>query len=288
MDFTTGLGKPEAPVLLPDGSWLCVEMAADRGCVTHISADGKTRCVVAKTGRPNGLALDKNGVVWVAESSTSALLRLSLNGRVEKFLSECNGEPFLFPNDLCFGPDGNLYMTDSGILPDQFAPGGKLRPDYASVKPDGRVYQISVQAKRVKKLDSGILFTNGIAFGPDKNLYVNETLTGMIYRYSWRDGVIVGPRERFGNVIDPAEPDFFKGPDGMKFAANGYLYVSVFGQGNVTVLDPNGAVAERVQTRGRKPTNLAFGTPGSRRIYVTEAEYGAIEVLNVDADGLPL
>ena len=36
-----------------------------------------------------------------------------------------------------------------------------------------------------RKLDSGLRFSNGIAFGPDKNLYVSESLTGMVYRYEW-------------------------------------------------------------------------------------------------------
>jgi gluconolactonase len=71
MVFAKDLSVPEAPVLLPDRSWLVVEMGLDRGCVTHLSPDGKTRRVVAKTGRPNGLALDKEGVIWVAESCFS-------------------------------------------------------------------------------------------------------------------------------------------------------------------------------------------------------------------------
>jgi len=76
MLFASDLDVPEGPVLLPDRSWLCVEMGAGRGCVTHIGADGKSKRVVAKTGRPNGLAIDKNGIIWVAESSTPSLLRL--------------------------------------------------------------------------------------------------------------------------------------------------------------------------------------------------------------------
>lgn len=40
MVFSTGLGLPEGPVVLPDGSWLVVEMETERGCVTHISPAG--------------------------------------------------------------------------------------------------------------------------------------------------------------------------------------------------------------------------------------------------------
>ncbi|MFQ5341508.1 MAG: SMP-30/gluconolactonase/LRE family protein [Anaerolineae bacterium] len=287
MIFTSGLSVPEGPVLLPDESWLVVEMGSDRGCVTHISPDGQAKRVIAKTGRPNGLAVDKDGVIWAAESQTPSLLHLTIDGKVEVFLTECNGEPFLFPNDLAFGPDGALYMTDSGILFEEFAPGGKVRPDYMEVYPDGRVYRIDVKTREIEKLDSGIRFTNGIAFDAEGNLYVNETLTGMVYRYQWQDGEI-GEREDFGNVVDPEGPEGIKGPDGMKFGANGHLYVTVVGQGDVTVLGPNGAVVERIKTEGSAPTNLAFGPPGAKKIYVTEDEFGAMEVFEVGIDGLPL
>jgi gluconolactonase len=74
----------------------------------------------------------------------------------------------------------------------------------------------------------------------------------------------------------------------MKFGANGNLYVTVFGQGDVTVLGHNGAVVERIKTKGSFPTNLVFGAPGSKKIYVTEDGFGTLEVLDVDTDGIPL
>jgi len=288
MIFTSGLSVPEGPVLLPDGSWLVVEMGADRGCVTHISPDGKTKRVIAKTGRPNGLAVDREGIIWVAESQVPSLLRLTMDGKVEVFLTECDGEPFLFPNDLAFGPEGDLYMTDSGILIGDFAPGGKVRPDYMTAPMDGRVYKINVKTREIRKLDSGMRFTNGIAFGPDKHLYVNEMITATVYRYQWRDGEIISGREVFGNVADPDSPADMRFPDGQKFGANGHLYVAVFGQRDVTVLGPAGAVVERMKTKGRMPTNLAFGPPGSKKIYVTEDEFGTMEAFDVGTDGLPL
>src|SRR6266700_3564191 len=108
MIFADGFDAPEGPVALPDGTWLIVEGGTDRGCVTHISADGATKKVIKKTGRPNGLAVDSKGTIWVAESKQPSLVRLSMEGKAEVVATGCEGEAFLFPNDLCFGPDGGL------------------------------------------------------------------------------------------------------------------------------------------------------------------------------------
>lgn len=288
MEFVTGVGVPEGPVVLPDKSWLIVEMAEDRGCVTHISPDGQSKRVIAKTGRPNGLAVDREGTIWVAESEEPSLLRMTMDGKVDVFLTECDGEPFLFPNDLAFDSNGQLFLTDSGILFGDFVQDGAIRADYKDIRPDGRVYQVCPKTKAIKRLDRGIRFTNGLAFGPDQDLYVNETLTGMVYRYQCRDGEIVGGREDFGNVVDPEGPPGPCGPDGMAFGTDGNLYVTVWGQGHVAVLGPDGAVLRRIRTAGSGPTNVAFGPPGEKRIYVTEVEFGTLEVFDVDTDGLPL
>lgn len=285
MIFVRDLGNPEGPVLLPDNSWLVTEMRLDRGWVTHISSDGQTRRVVAKTGRPNGLTIDKKGGIWVAESLNPALLRMTLDGDYEVFMTECNGEPFLFPNDLRFGPDGALYMTDSGILVKEWAQlDGEQR---RHAKLDGRVYRIEVKTQSITKLDAGIPFANGIAFDAAGRLYVSATVSGMVYRYPWRKGQI-GPREAFGDVINPELPERFRGPDGMAFGLDGNLYVTVSRQGDVAVLDAQGSVVKRIVLDGPSPTNLAFGPPGSKKIYVTEQGIGQFEVHDVETDGLPL
>lgn len=282
MVFASGLSNPEGPVALPDGTWLIVEGGAERGCVTHISADGQTKRIIKKTGRPNGLAVDSKGFIWVAESKTPSLVRLTMDGKADVVATECDGEAFLFPNDLCFGPDGALYMTDSGVFIDNFVINGQIRPDYKDITYDGRVYRIDVGTGKVKKLDTGIKFTNGIAFGPDQLLYANETLTGNIYRYE------NGQRVLFGNVIRPDAPPGWKGPDGMAFSTDGRLFVAVFGQQDVMILGRTGEFVERIPTAGKLPTNVAFALPGLKRIHVTEYELGQLETFEVTADGLPL
>lgn len=287
MIFVGDLKNPEGPVRLPDGNWVLVEMHPDRGWVLQLSADGKSRRVIAKTGRPNGLTIDRHGVVWVAESlNPPSLLRMTLDGKSEVFAREGGpDEPFLFPNDLVFGPDGYLYMTDSGI---RIVDWRALPPnDRTKVKVDGRVYRIDTRTKRVQKLDSGLAFANGIVMGPDGRLYVATTQDGNIWSYEVRPGGL-GPRKPFANIRDEKKTGDFRGPDGMKFGKNGDLYVAAVNQGDVTVLDRSGKVKNRIQLAGPAPTNVCFGPDGSGKLYVTEQGVGNFEVYDVPTDGFPL
>ena len=52
MIFAGDLHAPEGPVALPDGTWLIVEGGADRGCVTCLSRDGRTRSIIKRLDGP--------------------------------------------------------------------------------------------------------------------------------------------------------------------------------------------------------------------------------------------
>jgi len=56
---------------------------------------------------------------------------------------------------------------------------------------------------------------------------------------------------------------------------DGRLYCTVYGQRNVTVLDNNGSVAERLALDGENPTNCAFALSGGD-LLVTEVERGRL------------
>ena len=288
MIITTDLSLPEGPIPLEDGAWLVTELDTRRGTVVRITADG-VREPIAKTGRPNGLAMAADGTVWVAESLEPSIIHLDLSGEFTRELYEVEGRPLLWPNDLCFGPDGALYITDSGILVGDFLIDGKPIEGAENVTTEGTVFRYDPRTGETSLIDEGLGFTNGIAFGPDGLLYANETLTGNVYRYRLENGSLVGERELFGNVNDPAydEPGLH-GPDGMAFSTDGRLWVAVFGQGDITVLNPDGSVDHRIPVDGRSPTNVTFGPDGEKKIYVVEDEHGSLSSIDVDVDGLPL
>jgi len=288
MIFQQNVSNPEGPVCLPDGSWVVTEM--NRGIISHISADGKTKRTVAHTGRPNGLALDEDGNLWATESRSSALLRVTMDGEVTKISKGHRDLRFLWPNDLCFGPDGAIYMTDSGVPLDAFE--GIEPPEAAYHVPvDGRVFRVDPASGACCLLDRGLRFANGIAFGPGgEYLYVSETLTGNIYRYSIIEGNPSGERQLFGNVMlkPPMEHGRVAGPDGMAFDLKGNLYVAVLAQGDITVLGPDGSVRNHLGVDGVFPTNVAFAGAREPRALVTEGSRNQLLMLETPTGGLPL
>lgn len=287
MIFIKGLKNPESPVLLPNGELLIVEMHENRGWIAKIIKNGKKKEVIAKTGRPNGLAVDKDSIIWVAESvNPPSLIRLNPENKAKEYITNYKGQPFLFPNDLCIGPDGAIYMTDSGI---SYRDWMKNKSRYKELSINGCIYKIDKITKDIKKIDSGIKFANGIAFGPNNYLYVSETITGNIFRYKLSNGII-GKKEEFGNVLLKSELDVkeFRGPDGMAFDNNGNLFVAVCGLRNITILNKNGLLVKRLKILGKSPTNICFGPFGKRIIYITEQELGQVELYKVNVDGFNL
>ena len=285
--IATGIGAPEGPVSLPDGTMYVTEMSAETSCITRIDAQGRRDVVKTTGGRPNGLTTDGDGMLWIAEAGLRAVICIAPDGREILRINGFGDEQFRFPNDLAFGPDGHLYLTDSGLAVEDFLDGQSFVEGYRALPWDGRVYQIDPKAgKVVRRIDNGIQFTNGIAFDTDGMLYANASFPGDVYRYDVF-GSATPQRELFGNVLQPDELTGFKGPDGMKFGTDGRLYCVVYGQQNVTVLDRDGKAAERLPLDGPCPTNCAFALT-STTLLVTEVSKGQIEALPVPCAGLPL
>ena len=265
-------------------------MSPETGHVSVITPDGSGKRVVVQTGRPNGVVNDAADTLWVAESKNPpSLLKVELDGSMDVVLTGGDGAEFLFPNDLAFGPDGALYMTDSGVRQSEFLhvpPAEKA--DYPF---DGKVFRIDTRNLAVTILDSGIEFANGLAFGKDSALYVTATANGLVYRYEWNGDGTLGPRQNFADLVDRTKTpgnNGFTGGDGLAVATDGDLYCSVVGQGDVTVIDTSGNVTRRIPVGGEQPTNVAFGPQGSGDIYVTVKDAGTLERHHVGVDGLPL
>jgi gluconolactonase len=282
-----GVEEPEAPVCLEDGGVYLVEMSQRKRCVTHVSSSGAMRTVITFDGRPNGLALNGHDNIWIAVAGDtgSSVTCCLTTGEILAVISGGEDGPFLWPNDLAFGPNGLMYVTDSGIRVKEFIEGTTIRPDVRGAPYDGRIYEIDpTTVVVVRTLDRGIRFTNGIAFGSDDRMYVSETMSGDVFRYDI--GSAVPSRAITGNVVGGPSSNRLVGPDGMKFDDDGRLNCTVFGDGVVAVSGPR-LLVDHIPVGGGKSANIAFLREG-REALVTEVAESMLQSTAVPCGGLAL
>lgn len=260
-----GLAFPEGPAFAPDGSLWLVELKGGNLCRW---SDGMLSRI-SVGGEPNGIAIDLQGRVVFCDASECAIRRHDpTNGVTETLAATLEGKPLFKPNDLAFDSAGNLIFTCPGDS--RTEPTGYL----AVLKPDGSVSRVA----------SGFYFPNGLAFTPDGcHLVVAETRRQRLWRGRWDslNGRWLAPRPwaSVGGTI---------GPDGMAFAADGRLHVSIYSGGAVKVVAADGEVEEVNAVPGANPTNCAFDPSGRLGLVVTEAENGRLFKFPALGPGAPL
>ena len=73
--------------------------------------------------------------------------------------------------------------------------------------------------------------------------------------------------------------------DGMRCDIDGNLYVTRYGKGTVVKLTPEGQLLREFPVLGDQPSNLCFGGPDRRTLYVTEVEHQRLVSVRVDRPG---
>lgn len=281
--IATGLRLPSGLVALPGGRLALVEMDASRRSLKLFDTSGANKEVCRIGGSPTGIAIDGDGCFWVADGPEDSLVRLSPQGRVLQVIEGGADGPFLHPNALAFGPDGLLYMTDSGIRLADLLEGGHIHPDFFKAAYNGCVYQIDpAEGRVIRVLAAGLLLAGGIAFGPDGLLYYSETLTGKIYRQ-----IVGGRQEMFAQSMTSPAVNMLRGPAGLAFDRSGMLYCAMYGLGEICLIDSEGRMTGHIRTDGTRPGNIAFTVDG-KHLLVSEQEKGVVEKITAPRPGLPL
>src|SRR5262249_17118654 len=116
----------------------------------------------------DGLTLDRDGRLYVADDSHRRIARLEADGKLHTIVNRYRGKRLNSPNDLVFRSDGSLYFPDPpyGLALDEKDPHREL--DFAGVYrlKDGQITLLTRELRR----------PNGIAFSPDERfLYVGNS-----------------------------------------------------------------------------------------------------------------
>ncbi|WP_114940442.1 gliding motility-associated C-terminal domain-containing protein [Mucilaginibacter endophyticus] len=157
----------------------------------------------AKFNKPAGLAVDKDGNIYVADPGGFVIRKITPNGLVTTIAGsgsfgtgDGNGAAanFQFPVGITVDPSGNLYVTDGGV--------GTVR----RISPDGEVKTIAgggpVGAESGVGANVHFSSPSGITIGPDGNLYVAEYGKNAIKRVI-ATGYTIDKALPAGLVFDP-------------------------------------------------------------------------------------
>lgn len=248
-----GLDFPEGPAFDPQGGLWCTEIGA--GTVVKW-VDGKVERLETG-GKPNSMAFDRQGRVWICDSGQNKIRRLDLeSGEWETLLAEVDGEGLQTPNDLSFDARGNLLFTCPNFASEE-------RKGYVvCLSPDGKARKIGADYYRPNGLD---IVEGGEA------LVVADTYQRTLFKGAWD-----AEKLEWSEVKAWAEVGGSEGPDGMAFGADGLLYQGIYGDGVVRVVDGTGKVTREIAVPGRNVTNVAVDPSGKLGIVVTETEKGRL------------
>ena len=240
-----GLEAPEGPVVLASGAVAFVEQL--RGQVTRWDAAAGPHVVSRGPGAPNSIALGSDGALyaaqnggvvneWRAEVPTHpAIERRGLDGTIETLVTAIGDDPLRAPNDLVFGPDGRLYVTDPGEAYDPQHP-----------KALSRIIAIGSGGSEVVA-SPGRCYVNGLAFDPEGALIWVESYTRRVVRQ------VDGEPEVIAML-----PELHV-PDGLAVARDGRLFIASVTSHGVSILGPDGAYLGLIELDDRAiPTNCAF------------------------------
>lgn len=265
--FASGLDHPEGLAVAPDGT---IWAGGEEGQIYIVDFDGRVVEHARTGGFSGGLAFDREGSCFVC-NSPGRVVRVEQDGRWATFADSVRGVPMRVPNYPVFGPDGSLYVSDSGSW------------DVA----DGVIYRFAPDGTGVVFHAGPFQYTNGLAIdAAGEWLYVVESALHSVIRLRIADGAAAVP-----------EPVARRGvlewvPDGLALDAAGALYVTMYGSDRLYRIEPGGVPEILAEDPFgmvlNRPTNCAFGGPDFDRLFVSNLGGRNLSVIDVGRRGQAL
>lgn len=262
-----GLDHPEGVAW--DPSTGSVIAGGEAGQIYRVRLDDPRPDVIAEApGFVLGVAVDGGGrIVACVTGEHAGVYVVAPDGEVRPVLQEVKGEPLLFPNYPAFGPDGTLYVTDSG-------PWGEHRGSIVRLSADGSADVLSRELAR---------FPNGCAVTPDGRwLWVAESFGPTVSRFDIEMGS--GPEllvTLHGHVVD-----------GLAFTADGGCLIANYRPDRVYHLDSDGRLEVVAQdphgTILAAPTNVCFVGAALDRVVSANLGRWHLTLLDLGLVGAPL
>ncbi len=236
------------------------------GRVFKITPAREWELVVQYDGWPNGLKFHIDGRIVIADYRRGLMILDPGPGTIEPLLETAYSEGFKGLNDLHFASNGDLYFTDQGQT--------------GVADPTGRVFRLRADGV-LDRLASNVPSPNGITLNTrNTQVYVAVTRAQQIWRLPL---MADGQPSKTGVAIQLSGGH--AGPDGIEMDAEDGLVVCHLGVG-VWRFDSNCLPTHLVHAEGhRLLTNVAFGGPDRRTLYITDSLNGEILTASMPVAG---
>jgi sugar lactone lactonase YvrE len=276
----TGFKGPEGVTVDRDGN---VYGGGTDGVIRKLSPDGKVTEFARTGGRPAGMALDRQGNLFVCDVGKAAVLKVTPNGAVSVFADHVGDLKLTLPNFPVFDAEGNLYVSNS--TDHVLSSVEEVMAEIRNPVPKGALVRLGPDG-RGEVIATGLYFANGTAIDPrEEAVYVLQSTQNNCVRVAKRKDGTFGKPEVYGENLGGL-------PDGMAFDAEGYMIITLPMINRLVVLDPNGKLSlllddpEGTKTKG--PTNCAFGGPQFTDLYLAHLEADHIARVELGRKGHPL
>jgi gluconolactonase len=254
----------EAPSFDREGNLYFVDIPFGR--VFRLSPQGKCEIVCEYDGWPNGLKIHKDGRIFICDYKRGLILMDKERGEIEAILATRNSESWKGLNDLIFAADGSCYFTDQGQT--------------GMHDPTGRVYRLRPDGGLDLLLNT-VPSPNGIVLNMKENrLFVAVTRQNAV----WRCPIMTdGSVSKVGTYLQLSGGH--GGPDGMALDQEDAILVCQLGVG-IWRFDSDGMPTHLIESCvGHHMTNVAYGGPVNKTLFITEADTGSILTCEMPVPG---
>ena len=255
----------EGPSFDRDGNLYIVDIPYGR--IFRISPAGEFTLVAEYDGEPNGLKIARDGRIIITDYRHGLMTLDPASGKVTSILERRWSERFKGVNDLVFAGNGDIYFTDQGQT--------------GMHDPTGRVYRLRVDGA-LDQIVNNVPSPNGLVLnGSEHILYVAATRGNAIWRLPLMPD---GTASKVGIFIQLSGS--LGGPDGLSMDEQDNLAIAHAGLGTVWIFSRLGEPLYRIRScQGLATTNVAYGGPDNKHLYITESETGCVLVARVPVAG---
>lgn len=239
------------------------------GRIFRISPAGEFALIAEYDGEPNGLKIARDGRIVITDYR-HGLMTLDARGEVSPLLERRWSERFKGVNDLVFADNGDIYFTDQGQT--------------GLHDPTGRVYRLRTDAQ-LDLILGNVPSPNGLALNASQHiLYVAATRGNCIWRVPLMPD---GTASKVGLFVQLSGS--LGGPDGLAMDQDDNLAIAHAGLGAVWIFSKLGEPLYRIRScEGLATTNVAYGGPDNKTLYITESESGCVLMARMPVAGRPM